>query len=258
MNGPLAMRIFESDLDPHLKPVAVLLALFGDAHGSNIYPSVARCAYLLSVEPRTVERQLAKLRALGILEPESSTSGGRSRTVHYRFCVDHLPGRSPFEPRRARRGTERENPDASVGVTTRETPTPVSQYPDAGVGRSQRERTDDLKEERRLSASSSEAAPVNVRPARPACDCVKVLQEVLAQEEGPVTLSGEPPRRSPWALAGLRDGAILAANVPSAGCVRAVVPRRSSSIEGFGTTSSSAREAYADRGGELKWAKHWA
>jgi hypothetical protein len=139
MAGKLAMRVFESGLSPTLKPTAATMALFGNDAGERIYPSVDRLAYLMGLTRRTVERQLSELRAIGVLVPESSISGGRlpggrGRSVLYRLNVEALPTRNGFEPRHHRprhhrQGSESTNPDTGDRVQERETPAPATETP---------------------------------------------------------------------------------------------------------------------------------
>jgi hypothetical protein len=70
MTLQILRSIYDSDLAPHLKPVAACLALFGDADGMNIFPSVDRVAWMLSrKDPRSVQLAIAELRALTVLVP---------------------------------------------------------------------------------------------------------------------------------------------------------------------------------------------
>ena len=101
MSAKLAMRVLESGLSPDLKPMAVAMALFANDEGDRIYPGVDRVAHLLGIERRSAERQLSKLRRLGILVPQSDTTGGRlpggrrGRSVLYHLDGDALPVRDP-------------------------------------------------------------------------------------------------------------------------------------------------------------------
>ena len=86
------MKVLESDLDPSLKPPAVVMALFANDDGTRTRPPPL--ADLLGLTRRAVERQIAVLRRLGILVPEAETTGGRlpggrGRSVLYRL----KPGR---------------------------------------------------------------------------------------------------------------------------------------------------------------------
>ena len=100
MSAKVAKRVLDSDLPPHLKFPAVVLALYGDEDGASIFPSVERVAYDLSLNPRTVRRALSELRRLGLLVPHAEPRGGRRvgggpRTTVYRLDQDALPVRAP-------------------------------------------------------------------------------------------------------------------------------------------------------------------
>ena len=103
--------ILESDLRPELKPVTIAFVVFADADGGSIFPSVARVCWLLGCSRRTVQNGLRQLRALGILEADGSTKGGRARTTHYTFCPARLPQRAGFG-KGAIRSTKRAQPTA--------------------------------------------------------------------------------------------------------------------------------------------------
>jgi hypothetical protein len=149
------MRVLESDLPPSLKPVAVTMALFGNDAGDRIYPGVDRVAHLLGVKPRSVRRQLSALRQLGVLMPQSETTGGRleggrGRSVVYHLDADALPSRPSYKPGRSRqrscepcfdtrRGVGTLPPKAATLTHENRTLTPNARYPDAGVTRSSRE-----------------------------------------------------------------------------------------------------------------------
>jgi hypothetical protein len=158
MSAKVVRRIYESALSSKLKPTAAVMASFGNEHGEKIFPGIDLIAWLLDVDRRTVERNLAALRSLGILVPLSTARGGRlpggrGNTVHYRFRADALPQRPPYKPRHTRQGSATENPDThdgliGAGTPTAETetptfktgtPTPMSLNPDASVGRSSQE-----------------------------------------------------------------------------------------------------------------------
>jgi hypothetical protein len=150
----LAKKIFASALEPHLKPLAVAAVLHGNDRGENIRPSVARLAWQLGETDRTIQRQLAILRARRLLIPLTPLTGGARRVVHYRFDASALPTRPAWEPRHQRQGSSPRNPDTGVTLqqtTPEENPdtdvaeprhprratlTPMSPNPDIGVTRS--------------------------------------------------------------------------------------------------------------------------
>jgi hypothetical protein len=134
MSARLAMRVLESAIPKPLKPTAVVMALFGNDAGERIYPGVDRVAFLLGDSRRNVERNISRLRAMGVLEAQTPLQGGRlpggrGRSVLYRLNVAALPSRAKYEPRHRRQGSETENTDTSVGVSALETPTPAPQTP---------------------------------------------------------------------------------------------------------------------------------
>ncbi len=99
MSGYLAGKVWHSGLSPRLKPLAAALADIADQDGSNIYPSVARMAWLVGCSERTVQYQLHELVALGVLVADPTTTrGGRGRTTDYCMDADSLPERAPFHP----------------------------------------------------------------------------------------------------------------------------------------------------------------
>ena len=144
------MRVLESALPATLKPTAAALALFADETGHRIFPSVALLAWLLGLSTRVVQRQLSRLRGLGVLDAQTALTGGRGHAVRYRMDVEALPSREPYKRRRYVHGFETQNHDASVTVTDAETTTSaaervtsaaervtlMSQNPDASVTRS--------------------------------------------------------------------------------------------------------------------------
>ena len=167
MSARLARAVFDSALDPSLKPLMVALALFADQDGGNVYPSIDRLVFMVGGSRRTVERGISRLRTLGVIIPITSTAGGRmrggrGRPVHYQIDSSALPSRAAYKPRHTRRGITGENPDTSDGVYARaenpgtdagvssstptsetstptpaaETPTFETRYPDTGDGRS--------------------------------------------------------------------------------------------------------------------------
>jgi hypothetical protein len=124
MIAKLHMRVLESALPPGVKATCLVMTLFANAEGANIYPSVGRVAWLLGFHRRAVEKHLAQLRKIGVLIPTSSTSGGRmaggrGRRVHYRIDLRALPARAPFgaalEPR----------PEAGVSAGEQDQRTPA-------------------------------------------------------------------------------------------------------------------------------------
>ncbi len=91
-------RILESDLVPSLKPLAIALALHGDAEGQGIYPSVRTLAAWLGRTRRAVQYGLRDLERLKIIRPRAKGGYGSAHrnprggyTTVYLFSFDHLP-----------------------------------------------------------------------------------------------------------------------------------------------------------------------
>lgn len=96
MSGLLAGRIWQSDLHPDLKPLAAALADIGNDDGTSIYPSVAYMAWLLGRSTRSIQENLSRLRAQGVLVVVSGGTGGRSKSTEYRLLEASLPYRDPW------------------------------------------------------------------------------------------------------------------------------------------------------------------
>lgn len=195
------MQVLNSDLDPALKPLATVLALFGNDAGENIFPSVERLAWLQGVTTRTVQRQLGRLRARRILLEQTPLTGGAGRSVHYTLDAAALPARPGFKKgRHPRQGFGEQNHDVGVALSTagtakknpdtpvekRVTPvtkrvTPASQNPDTSVTRS----VSDSLEERQLNSHDEEktaAAPQSLPPEKPVANLpviIKIAHEVM-------------------------------------------------------------------------------
>jgi biotin operon repressor len=130
MSSKLAMRVLESDLSADLRLVTTVLALFGNDAGERIYPSVARVAHLAGKSRRAVEKQMARLRSMGVLVPITGEHGGRlpggrGRSVLYSLDVEALPQRSTFAPIRSQLTTP-PNPVTRDGVEISTTPSPTT------------------------------------------------------------------------------------------------------------------------------------
>ena len=102
MSGLLAGQVWDSDLDPRLKPLAAVLANFGKDDGTSIFPSVEYLCWLLKRSRRYVQRGLSTLKELGVLIPVSSVHGGRGKTTVYFMNVAALPTRPPWSRPKAR------------------------------------------------------------------------------------------------------------------------------------------------------------
>ena len=129
--------VWDADLPPAQKSVALALADHGNDEGYRVYPSVGRVAWKTGLSTRTVERAIAGLVALGVLEPLSGQRGGAT-SVRYRMHVDRLPAREPYRTPVTESGVERDAPDtlSGEGVTQRRTsPDRVSPDPSVTMNR---------------------------------------------------------------------------------------------------------------------------
>lgn len=106
MSGYLAGKVWQSDLDPELKPYAAALADIANDDGTSIYPTVEYVSWLIGVDRRTVQRAIGQLRDRGILVLVRP-GGGRGNPSEYRLEEEALPARRPWkEERAARRAAE--------------------------------------------------------------------------------------------------------------------------------------------------------
>jgi hypothetical protein len=96
MNARLLMAVYESALPPGLKVTCGALALFADAHGGSIYPSLARVGWLIGKSERQVRSDIAALVDCGVLIELTPRQGGRGRTTLFRLDATALPKREPF------------------------------------------------------------------------------------------------------------------------------------------------------------------
>jgi hypothetical protein len=68
MSAPLARRVYDSGLAANLKPLAAMIAFtFADDAGDRVFPSVRGLAWMMGIDDRSIQRQLKKLRELGVL-----------------------------------------------------------------------------------------------------------------------------------------------------------------------------------------------
>lgn len=68
MSVRMMSKVWELDLPQPLKLLALALADIADDEGDNVYPSKAYIAWKVGAHPKTVQRQLAILESLGIVE----------------------------------------------------------------------------------------------------------------------------------------------------------------------------------------------
>lgn len=120
LSGLLAGKVWHSNLDAELKPLAATLADIADDDGSNIYPSILFVAWRLGRDTSTVDRGLKRLRDMGILEVIEQ-GGGMGRTTEYRMIERKFPQREPWEEFKNNR-TVRSLTTASTDQTTASTP----------------------------------------------------------------------------------------------------------------------------------------
>ena len=99
MSGLLAGKVWHSNLDPDLKPLAATLADIGDDDGTSIFPSVAFVCWRLGRSDSAVREGLRKLRESGILEVIQA-GGGRHKPTEYRMIETKLPFRDPWKKSR--------------------------------------------------------------------------------------------------------------------------------------------------------------
>lgn len=69
------------------KSVALLMATYGNADGAAIYPGVARIAVQLDISYRQVQRELAFLRQVQLLEMTKRQTGRRGWRACYRLII---------------------------------------------------------------------------------------------------------------------------------------------------------------------------
>lgn len=97
MSGLLAGKVWQSNLEAHLKPLAAAMADIANDDGTNIYPSVAYLAWLLGKGERSVQYGLDELKTLGVIRPVAYDRGGRSRATEYLLSEEKLPKRAPWK-----------------------------------------------------------------------------------------------------------------------------------------------------------------
>lgn len=100
MSGYLAGKVWQSALDPELKPLAAALADIARNDGSKIYPSVAFVAWLLGRSTRSVQSGLSQLRDMEIITTVKP-GGGRGNSTEYQMDEGKLPKRASWGETRA-------------------------------------------------------------------------------------------------------------------------------------------------------------
>ena len=137
MSGILAGKVWLSALDADLKPLAATLADIGSDDGKRIYPSVAYMAWRLGRSERDVQRDLSKLREIGVLMIVGNAKGGRGKVTRYHLIESALPEREPWRNEQdsdeeidTERVTEiAERVTRQVKRVTRESPDPLVVQP---------------------------------------------------------------------------------------------------------------------------------
>ena len=139
MSAKNIRAIFNSALDPRLKPLAVLLALYGHADGTSIFPSVETLGGDLGLSSRQIQRLIGELLDTGTLVNETPRTGGRAsgdrrgRTTRYRLDLDALSQRSEeHKPRHQRHPFVAAKGDTHVSVSDSPRVTPASPKGDMG------------------------------------------------------------------------------------------------------------------------------
>ena len=151
MSGLLAGKVWQSALEPHLKPLAAALADIANDDGTKIYPSVAYMAWLLGRSPRQIQAGLSELRNLKVLKVVTSTSGGRGHTTEYRLIETKLPSRPPWKDRQ---------PSESESDSKDATPAPFSETDVKGAGFA---RKGEVSDKERVKQASPDPSSGSVR-----------------------------------------------------------------------------------------------
>lgn len=97
MSGYLAGKVWQSGLEPELKPLAACLADVANDDGTSIWPSVAYMAWLMGRSERQIQTCMQKLREAGVLVVVSGGKGGRSKSTEYRMIEESLPKRERWK-----------------------------------------------------------------------------------------------------------------------------------------------------------------
>lgn len=116
MSVRVMAQVWELDLPQPLKFLCLALADWADDEGGNIYPSVGTIARKVGASERTVQRQLADLVELGLVEVCSHAGGGRGRTKRLRLHTEKGDKLTPM-PKRVTAGAKRVTPGAEKGDT---------------------------------------------------------------------------------------------------------------------------------------------
>jgi len=172
LSGLLAGKVWHSDLNSDLKPLAACLADEANDQGDGIYPSIRYLAWKLSTSERTVQRGMRKLREMKIIRQVGFKKFGRVLVPIYRLVASKLPERMPW---RFKQGdtddTTSVSPRGADGVTkTLDGVTPMARRGDTAVSPNPLE--DPLERPvREEEAASSAASSVEIVRAFESMDC---------------------------------------------------------------------------------------
>lgn len=98
MSGLLAGKVWQSNLDGTLKPLAACLADIASHDGSRIFPSIEYICWLTGKSPRAVHYQLRKLETMGVLDVVAEPTGRVGEYKEYSMNEDKLPKRPKWKP----------------------------------------------------------------------------------------------------------------------------------------------------------------
>jgi hypothetical protein len=172
VSGFLAGKVWQSDLNSDLKPLAACLADQANDRGEGIYSSIAYLAWKLSTSERTVQRGMRKLRKMGVMKQDGFKKFGRVLIPIYRFIVSNLPARPPWRfPQGDTDGVTPVSPRGADGVTkahdgvtkAHDGVTPAARPGDSGVTQYV---SGDVREKREREAEAAASAPSLVEIVR--------------------------------------------------------------------------------------------
>ena len=131
----MAGKVWHSDLNSDLKPLAACLADEANDRGDGIYPSIAYLAWKLSTSERTVQRGMSRLRKMAVIKQVSVKKFGRVCVPIYRLLASNLPERIPWRFKQGDAdGTTSVSPREADGVTkTLDGVTPAARRGDTAV-----------------------------------------------------------------------------------------------------------------------------
>lgn len=129
MSGRIMGELYGRDLTTTQLLVALAMADHADHNGEHVRPGIPLVAWKVAKSRRTVERTVAELRDLGILEVVRA-GGGRGRVTEYRIRPDAVRLRRKPVDADGDTGEEKpRHPEQQTPTPTTETPTAVSLNP---------------------------------------------------------------------------------------------------------------------------------